>query len=117
MKKQEIIISNIFVGATEPECETHNSCGFNDGKCQEVETHRWITALDRGQQMKSGIKIVDITLDEINAFIGVCEEYIKITNSWLFEDKEEAEQKQTVNRAMKRIVKKLQTLNSMMKGK
>ena len=116
MKKQEIIISNIFVGATEPECETHNSCGFNDGKCQEVETHRWITALDHGQQMKSGIKIVDITTDEINAFIEVCKEYIRCTNSWSMGDRDEAEAAQPVNRAMKRLLKKLQTFQPAMEG-
>lgn len=110
MQKQEIIISKIFVGATEPECETHNSCGFNDGRCQEVETHRWITALNRGHQMKSGIKIVDLTLDEIDAFIAVCKEYIKITNSWAMGDKDEAEAAQPVNRAMRRLLNKLQTL-------
>lgn len=110
MTKQEIIISNIFVGATEPECETHASCNFNDGKCEEVQTHQWIAALDRGQQMKSGIKIVDITLDEINAFIAVCKEYIKITNSWCFEEREDAECFRPVNRAMKRLLKKLQTI-------
>ena len=109
MQKQEIIISNIFVGATEPECETHNLCGFNNGRCQEVETHRWITALNRGQQMKSGIKIVDVTLDEIDAFIAVCKEYIKITNSWLFDAKEDAQAAQPVNRAMKRLLEKLLT--------
>ena len=109
MKTKEIIISNIFVGATEPECETHNSCGFKDGKCQEVETHQWITALDRGQRMKSGIKIVDITLGEISAFIEVCKEYIRCTNSWSMGDRDEAEAAQPVNRAMKRLLKKLQT--------
>jgi len=112
MKKQEVIISNIFVGATEPECETHNSCGFKDGKCQEVETHRWIAALDRGHQIKSGIKIVDITLDEINAFIEVCKEYIRFTNSWAMGDREEAEAAQPVNRAMKRLLDRLQALKS-----
>ena len=110
MKKQEIIIGNIFVGATEPECETHDSCGFKDGKCQEEGTHRWIAALDRGQQMKSGIKILDITLDEINAFIEVCKEYIRFTNSWSMGDRDEAEAAQPVNCAMKRLLKKLQTI-------
>lgn len=109
MKKQEIIISKIFVGETEPECETHRDCGFDDVRCEEVETHRWITALNRGQQMKSGIKITDITLDEINAFIECCKEYIKISEGYLFEEKEDALCWQPVNRAMKRLLKKLQT--------
>ncbi len=116
MQKQEIIISNIFVGATEPECETHNSCGFNDGRCQEIETHRWITALNRGQQMKSGIKIVDLMPDEINAFIEVCKEYIRITNSWAMGDRDEAEAAQPVNRAMKRLLNKLQTFKTTVEG-
>ena len=112
MNSKTIIISNIFVGATEPECETHNSCGFNDGKCQEIETHRWIAALNRGQQMKIGIKIADVTPDEIDAFIAVCKEYIKITNSWCFEEREDAECFKPVNRAMKRLLNKLITSSS-----
>ena len=112
MNNSMIVISNIFVGATEPECETHNSCGFNDGKCQEIGTHRWIAALNRGQQMKNGVKINDITLDEINAFIDVCKEYVKFTNSWSMGDRDEAQAAQPVNRAMKRLLKNLITSSS-----
>ena len=112
MRDNVIFISSIFAGATEPECETHNSCGFLDGRCQEVETHRWITALDRGQPTHNGVKIVGLTPNEISAFIEVCKEYIRLTNSWSMGDRDEAVAAQPVNRAMKRLLKRLIALGS-----
>lgn len=72
MKQESILITNHFLIAIEPMSDDHPvGCG-----CDDVQRHTFLAAIRRGQQMKNGVKIFDITTDELDALISECKDQV-----------------------------------------
>jgi hypothetical protein len=96
-----LIISNIFIGQFEPMLEDHQV----DCKCGDEQRHIIVNALDRGASMKSGIKIQDVTIIELDALIAECKDMISFSSPSALEDEFHANR--NYHYGLKRFMKKL----------
>ena len=72
MSAKTVLIGNHFLIAIEPMSEDHGTdCG-----CDDVERHMFLAAIRRGQKMKSGVKVSDLTERELDALISECRDQI-----------------------------------------
>ncbi len=72
MNQESILITNHFLIAIEPTSDDHSvGCG-----CDDVQRHTYLAAIRRGQEMKSGVKVFDLTADELDALISECKDQI-----------------------------------------
>jgi hypothetical protein len=70
--RDSILITNHFLIAIEPMSEDHGvGCG-----CDDIQRHLLLGAIRRGQEMKSGVKIFDLTDDELDALISECKDQV-----------------------------------------
>lgn len=70
--QESMLITNHFLIAIEPTSEDHPvGCG-----CEDVQRHIYLGAIRRGQEMKSGVKIFDLTTDELDALINECRDQV-----------------------------------------
>ena len=86
--KTSFIITNHYLESTEPTHEDHNHCDVFTQECRigDPEPHLRLAAIARGKKMKSGIKILDLTLDEVKALAKECNEQIYFTSSTHLDD-------------------------------
>lgn len=69
-----MIIPNLYLGATEPTSEDHSRCDVTSQECEigDPGPHLRLAAFARGKKRKSGIKIYDLTLEEVKAIAEDC---------------------------------------------
>jgi hypothetical protein len=102
MTTTSLIVSNIFLGQFEPMLEDHQAgC-----TCGDEPRHAIVNALGRGANMKSGIKVQDITTFEIDALIAECKDMISFSGPSALEDEFHANR--NYHYGLKRFMKKLQ---------
>jgi hypothetical protein len=72
MSTKTVLIGNHFLIAIEPMSEDHQTdCG-----CDDIQRHTFLAAIRRGQEMKSGVKVSDLTESELDALISECRDQI-----------------------------------------
>jgi hypothetical protein len=76
--RNAIIITNRFLEATEPTQDDHYKCDVNSQECLigDPAPHLRLAAIARGQKIKSGIKVSDLTLDEVKALAQECADQV-----------------------------------------
>ncbi len=103
MSEQSMLITNHFLIAIEPTSEDHPAgCG-----CEDVQRHTYLAAIRRGQEMKSGVKISDLTVEELDALINECTDQIYF-HSPSHVDSDEFHGFKNAYYGMKRLLTKLQ---------
>jgi hypothetical protein len=81
--KTSIIITNHYLEATEPTRDDHMKCDYETlvcVGCGDPEPHLRLAAIARGEKIKSGIKISDLTFDEVKALAKDCEWQVHFTS-------------------------------------
>ena len=72
MSQESILITNHFLIAIEPTSDDHPvGCG-----CDDIQRHTYLGAIRRGQEIKSGVKVFDLTDSELDALISECKDQI-----------------------------------------
>ena len=72
MNQESILITNHFLIAIEPISDDHPvGCS-----CSDIQRHTFLGAMRRGQEMKSGVKIFDLTDEELDALISECKDQV-----------------------------------------
>ena len=73
--KASILITNHYLGCTEATHEDHNNCDVLTQECRigDPSPHLRLAAIARGEKRKHGIKISDLTLDEVKGLVYDCE--------------------------------------------
>lgn len=86
--KNGFIITNHYLESSEPTHEDHSSCDVFTQECRigDPEPHLRLAAIARGKKIKSGIKILDLTLDEVKALAMDCQWQIYFTSPAHLED-------------------------------
>lgn len=103
MSAKTVLISNHFLVAIEPMSEDHQtSCS-----CIDVQRHTFLAAIRRGQQMKSGVKVSDLTESELDALISECKDQIYFVSPSHI-DSDEFHGFRNAYYGMKRLLVKLQ---------
>ena len=102
MKTKSILIGNHFLGAIEPTLEDQSN-----GEILENEKLVWIAALERGKKMKSGIKILNPTKQEIECFLSESKEQLFFV-SLGFVDSDEFSGFRNAYYGIKRLIRKLE---------
>jgi hypothetical protein len=102
MKTKSILIGNHFLGAIEPTIEDQSN-----GEILENEKLVWIGALERGEKMKSGIKILDPTKQEIECLLSECKQQLFFVSPG-FVDSDEFSGFRNAYYGIKRLIKKLE---------
>jgi hypothetical protein len=107
--KTSIIITNRFVEATEPSNEDHYGCDVNSQECAigDSKPHIRLAAIARGEKMKSGVKVFEPTLDEINALIDECRWCVYFTSRDHLDDPYDVKCARPIHYSHKRFLEKL----------
>lgn len=86
--KVSILITNHYLGCTEATHEDHNNCDVLTQECciGDPSPHLRLAAIARGEKRKHGIKISDLTLEEVKALAEECNEQIYFTSSTHLDD-------------------------------
>ena len=81
--KASILITNHYLGCTEATHEDHNDCDVLTQECRigDPSPHLRLAAIRRGEKRKHGIKISDLTLEEVKALAEECNWQIYFTSS------------------------------------
>ena len=102
MTTKSILIGNHFLGAIEPTIEDQLN-----GEILENKKLVWIGALDRGKKMKSGIKILNPTKQEIECFLSECKEQLFFVSPG-FVDSDEFSGFRNTYYGIRRLIRKLE---------
>jgi len=87
--KTSIIITNHYLESTEPTRDDHMDCDYETlvcVGCGDPEPHLRLAAIARGEKIKSGIKISDLTFDEVKALAMDCQWQVYFTSPAHLED-------------------------------
>jgi hypothetical protein len=86
--KTSILITNHYLGCTEATHEDHNDCDVQTQECRigDPSPHLRLAAIARGEKRKHGIKISDLTLEEVKALADECNEQIYFTSQQHLDD-------------------------------
>jgi hypothetical protein len=103
MNGKTVLIGNHFIIAIEPIAEDHQvGCG-----CDDIQRHIILDAIRRGHEMKSGVKVFDLTENELDAFINECKDQIHFVSPSHI-DSDEWHGFRNAYYGMKRLLVKLQ---------
>lgn len=81
----DFVISKRFLWETEENRSDHEHCDLSTSACasqsgRDSSSHAYMGALTRGAEIKSGIKISDATLEEVNSFINETKHQIDMSS-------------------------------------
>ena len=105
-----ILLVNRYVEATEPSSDDHNDCDVfsNDCKIGDPSPHLRLSAIARGEKLKSGIKVSNPTIEEIRALVDDCKWQVYFTSAEHLQ--EDYKYHYSIHYSLKRMYEKLQRL-------
>lgn len=99
---ESIIITNHFDDLFSPMAEDHDvGC-----KCSDTPRHLIVEALERGERMKRGTKVTDLSVDELQAFLQESWDFI----NQLGDADEPNQETRNMSAGIYRLVRNLQKL-------
>jgi hypothetical protein len=107
-----ILLVNRYVEATEPSSDDHRGCDVFSDKCEigDPSPHLRLSAIARGEKLKSGIKVSNPTIEEVRALVDDCKWQVYFTSAEHLQ--EDYKYHYSIHYSLKRMFEKLKQLQT-----
>ena len=107
-----IVLINRYIEATEPSSDDHYDCDVfsNDCKIGDPSPHLRLSAIARGEKLKSGIKVSNPTIEEVRALVDDCKWQVYFTSVEHLQ--EDYKYTRNIHYSLRRLFEKLKQLQT-----
>ena len=105
-----ILLVNRYIEAAEPSSDDHYDCDVFSNECKigDPSPHLRLATIARGEKLKSGIKVSNLTIEEVRALAKDCEWQVYFTSVTHLQD--DYKYHYSIHYSLKRLLEKLQRL-------
>jgi len=107
---KSILLVNRYIEATEPSSDDHYDCDVFSNECKigDPSPHLRLSAIARGEKLKSGIKVSNLTIEEVSELLKDCEWQVYFTSAAHLQD--DYKYHYSIHYSLKRLLEKLKQL-------